>query len=163
MPQWQVIGISTVHALESIAPTCNTQKQHELEAQIEALDYHGMTYKAQNCKVSFQKKKNGAITSKEVHGFPCQRASLEPYRVKQARRGGDERGGTNTGLWLHFPLLPRGEKREGGTWHGMVWICWAHRIWSPGVHRFSIDEVGLVGLGDELGRTIAKQHGMCVA
>ncbi len=36
--------ISTVHALESIAPTCYKQKQHELEAQIEPLDYHGMTY-----------------------------------------------------------------------------------------------------------------------
>ncbi len=72
--------------------------------------------------MSFQKKINGAITSKEEHGFPHQQAILEPYRVKQARRGGGEgEGDTNTDLWLHFLLLPGGEKREGEdlAWGGL--------------------------------------------
>ncbi len=59
MPQWQVIEISTVHALESIAPTCNKQKQHELEAQIEALDNHGMTYMYKASKLQ------GEVSEKE--------------------------------------------------------------------------------------------------
>ncbi len=71
MPQWRVIEISTVHALESIAPTCNKQKQHELlEAQIEALDYHGMTYKAS--------KLQGELSEKEKWSYHFKRSTWVP-------------------------------------------------------------------------------------
>ncbi len=62
--------IEKVHALESIAPTCNKQKQYELKAQIEALDNHGMTYKAS--------KLQGEVSEKEKGNYHFKRSTWVP-------------------------------------------------------------------------------------